>query len=157
MAEWLEEAGSTATRAQNTSKGVDSTNSFVDSIRKPSHELLGCITSRPPHSTAGPQASLNAPHASCTHQSLVPYTSPHRNECEHLQEVWEHIHKAGPALQNWEKVHKLEHFRALPQRKETGGSQHLAWLCRTKRKYSFENSPSRGNRRCEAGACTEKV
>lgn len=68
MAECLEEAGSMATRAQNTSKGVDSTNSFVDSIRKPSHELLEMHHQQ----TAPPTPQLAHRHPSMLHMLHAP-------------------------------------------------------------------------------------
>ena len=82
MAERLEDTGGTVTKAQISSRSIDSAHCFTDSIRKPAHMLLELYHLQTSSDlTAGTGAPHpNAPHASSTSQSLVPCTSPRRSE-----------------------------------------------------------------------------
>lgn len=89
--EKLEEVGSTASRAHNSSKNMDSTNNFMDSIKKPAHSHQGHFDCRHPQLADGyPQCSKCLTHTPCHGWLTRTLWGWHENEplqmtCESMQ------------------------------------------------------------------------
>lgn len=153
-AEGLGKAGSTEARVWNNLR--DSTNSFtvlptcrlMDSIMKPTHELLGMPWLGTPELAHGhPQCSMCPTHTLSSSQWPASRCAPADSRSQSGDS--EQVQKVSLALRGWEKAHKLEHFRALPWGKQTGSSQHWA-LWEQEKGYNLKNSPPRGNQKCGA-------
>lgn len=98
------------------------TNCFAELIKKAAHELLG------DNQLAHRYPLCCAPHLT-SFFPLPPVTSSLNADsyCKPLQMANKNAQEASLTLQDWEKTHKLEHFRALPyEKKKTRGSQHLS-------------------------------
>ena len=144
-AEWLEDMGGTVTRAQSSSKGTDSTHCFTDSILLELYHL---------QTSSNPQI-LDKPHLPLSHwfPAQVP-TEVSAIICRKFGSTRiKHVQLCGTGRRHTDlsisgycpRKNKLEAFNTWPGFVGAGKVTH------------FENCPSKGNRRCGADACREKV